>query len=477
MSERQEALRRARDTMRRLQHEVRTPISQIIGYADLLEEELGDRGAGELAPDLERIRAAARRLLDLADGKLLEEEPDAGAPPLPEPVAEPGAEPDAPAGAEADPAAAGPRLLVVEADPNDRDLLVRRLERQGFTVVVAADGIEALRRIDAEPFDCVLLELLLPGMNGLEVLERARRRFSRPELPVIVTSILSGSADVAEAIRRGANDHVTKPLDVPVLAARVEAQLETHAQARQVARFARQMEFRSSFIRQALGRDVSDEMLLETTERPGGLDLGAQRRRTLALCADVKGTRARAQELPPADHAAVLSGALQAMQDVVERYRGLVQDVIGDSVVALFGFPLERPDDAERAVACAVALQLAIEDLSERNRRVGLPAVEVGVGVASGDTVLVGFGRDQNLRYEAVGEPPRRAPRIEAHAQGGEVWVDAATLEAAGDGVQSDLEGTLADGTETVRIHRVLGLAGPQLISLRRVPERSRDAG
>jgi CheY-like chemotaxis protein len=215
MTDRDEALRRARETMRRLQHEVRTPISQIMGYAELLEEELDDRGVGDLAGDLQKIRDAASRLLDLADGRLRDER-DPGAPELPEPEAA-SARPDAehdggtPAASSDGPA----RILVVDDDASDRELLARRLERHGFRVSTARDGIDALRQIDARGCDLVLLEVMLSGMGGLEVVERVRRHHSRAELPIVLATALDDSEDAVEGLTRGANDYVTKPFDFP----------------------------------------------------------------------------------------------------------------------------------------------------------------------------------------------------------------------------------------------------------------------
>jgi len=255
MSERDEALRKAQQTMRRLQHEVRTPISQIIGYSELLEEELEDRGVEDLAPDLQKIRDAAQRLLDLADGKLRDEQ-DAGAPVLPDEESATSSEPAAEAGSSEARRDSVSRILVVDADANDRELLARRLERHGFAVDTARNGIEALRKIEAAEPDLVLLEILMPGMGGLEVLERVRRTHSRLELPIILATSLDDSADAVEGLDRGANDYVTKPFDFPVVMARTRSQLDAHRMSRQVAGLAKQLEFRSTFIREALGRDV-----------------------------------------------------------------------------------------------------------------------------------------------------------------------------------------------------------------------------
>ncbi len=472
MSTRDEAQRRAQETMRRLQHEVRTPISQIVGYSELLEEELEDRGQQDLAPDLERIRHAAERLLDLVDGKLRSSQ-DPGAPPL--------SDDDAPAtpaleeAREQEPGladAAASRVLIVDGDPDQRELLARRFQRYGFAVQTARDGVEALRLIESVDPDLVLLEVLLPGMNGLEVLERVRRDRSRSELPIILATGLETSDDVVEGLTRGANDYVTKPFDFPVVIARVRTQLELHRAARQLAGLANQLEFRSAFIRQALGRDVSDDLLVEMAERPGALELGAKRRPAAAVVADVRGARNLAASLPPAEFSAVLSNVLGGLGEVVAHYGGTVDAVNGDSLVVLFGLPLPRDDDLERAVACAVALQLEMDEINSRSRRAQLPSVGIGVGVARGEVVVVGFGSGDQLRYKAVGDPLVRAAGIEAAGEAGEVWICDGTRHALAELVQVDHEREVELPTAPERVHRVLGVGGSQVISLRSVPAR-----
>ncbi|MBW2372562.1 MAG: response regulator [Deltaproteobacteria bacterium] len=471
MADRDESLNRARETMRRLQHEVRTPISQIIGYAELLEEELDEIGAGELVADLHKIRDAASRLLDLVDGKLRDER-DPGAPVLPEQEATPPGESDAesPDVEEERPA----RILVVDEDASDRELLARRLERHGFAVTTARDGIEALRQIDADAPDLVLLEVMMSGMGGLEVLERVRRQRSRAELPIILATALDDSQDAVEGLERGANDYVTKPFDFPVVIARVQSQLEAHRTARQVAELARQLEFRSTFIREALGRDVSDDLLVAMAEQPDVLDLGRERRRVVAVVADVRGSRQRAATLEPAQETGVLKNVFDGLSGVVAHHGGVVEEVSGDSLVALFGLPLGAADDAERAAACALAMQLEMDEINDRGARVQLPVVEIGVGVACGDVAVVTLGTGDQVNYKAVGDPPLRAAAIEAQARGGEVWICARTRERLGELANVDRERELpadAAGDGPTRAHRLLGLGGSRLISLRSVPQ------
>jgi phosphoserine phosphatase RsbU/P len=136
-------------------------------------------------------------------------------------------------------------LLIVDDDEANRDMLSRRLERKGFEVTVAEDGHRAIELVRARPFDLVLLDVLMPGLSGLEVLRELRRGFPATELPVIMATALSESGDVVEALRLGANDYVSKPLDFPVVLARIHAQLSLKRAIEEVVRLERSLEQRN----------------------------------------------------------------------------------------------------------------------------------------------------------------------------------------------------------------------------------------
>jgi serine/threonine-protein kinase len=119
------------------------------------------------------------------------------------------------------------RLLVVDDNEDNRDMLARRLRKRGFEVDVAEDGRSALARLDQGPYDLVVLDVMMPDMSGLDVLTAIRATRSRVELPVLMATAKTESQDVVDALERGANDYVTKPLDFPVVLARINAQLRT----------------------------------------------------------------------------------------------------------------------------------------------------------------------------------------------------------------------------------------------------------
>jgi sigma-B regulation protein RsbU (phosphoserine phosphatase) len=136
-------------------------------------------------------------------------------------------------------------LLVVDDDEANRDMLSRRLERKGFAVTVAEDGNRAIELVRERPFDLVLLDVLMPGLSGLEVLRELRLAYRATELPVIMATSLAESGDVVEALRLGANDYVCKPLDFPVVLARIQAQLSLKRAMEDTIRLERSLEQRN----------------------------------------------------------------------------------------------------------------------------------------------------------------------------------------------------------------------------------------
>ena len=136
-------------------------------------------------------------------------------------------------------------LLVVDDDEANRDMLSRRLERKGFAVTVAEDGSRAIELVRERPFDLVLLDVLMPGLSGLDVLRELRLEFPATELPVIMATALSESVDIVEALRLGANDYVSKPLDFPVVLARIQAHLALKRAVEDVVQLERNLEQRN----------------------------------------------------------------------------------------------------------------------------------------------------------------------------------------------------------------------------------------
>jgi len=323
-------------------------------------------------------------------------------------------------------------LLVVDDNEQNRDMLSRRLARRGYTVSTAGGGVEALEMLRAAPVDLVLLDIEMPGMSGLEVLKALRETTTRADLPVIMATARDQGEDIVEALNLGANDYVTKPLDFPVVIARVESQLSLKHAMEEIRRLASELEIRNRFIRRTFGRYLSEEVVRSLLETPEGLALGGEKREVTLLFADLRGFTAMADRCTPEQVVSLLNNYLGTMADIITAYQGTIDEFIGDAILALFGAPVTRPDDAERAAACAVAMQKAMEAVNAYNRGAGLPEVQMGIAVNTGEVVVGNIGSQTRAKYGVVGTHVNLAGRIEGFTVGGQILVSESTLTKAG---------------------------------------------
>jgi class 3 adenylate cyclase len=425
----------AQNIMRHLLHEMRTPLGQIIGYGEMLEEEMADRGLAELAGDTQRIQAAAHKLLRLLE-HVFQTGPEVATYMARSSAAE--TEATAAVGSGSSSGAAAGRLLLVDDDAENRGLLLRRLTKAGYAVTAVGDGANALRQVESGDFELVLLDVLMPGLSGIEVLASIRRTRSASDLPVIMVTALGGSEDTVAALRGGANDYVSKPFDMTVVLARVENQLALKRSTAEIQALARQLEIRNGFIRRAFGRYISDEVVDDLLERPEGLELRGEKRRVTILVCDLRGFSTLTESLEPAQVVLLLNGFLGRMAEIVQSHGGTVDEFLGDAVLAFFGAPASRGADAEHAVAAAVAMQLAMEEVNRANRESGLPEVEMGIGIATGDVIVGNVGSERRTKYTAVGSSVNLASRIESFTLGGDILICDATFAATQKIVRAD---------------------------------------
>jgi class 3 adenylate cyclase len=457
------------DPRARLRHDLRTPLHQIIGYAELLEDEAREGGHESYLADLERIRAAAKLALAAVD-EAVPPTPSAPAGPVVfrvEPASGPAEAAAAPPRGAA-PGVGGPttaRLLVVDDNELNRDMLARRLGGRGFTVETAEDGAQALERLDRQAFDVVLLDVMMPGLSGIEVLRRLRERWPASDLPVVMATARDASEDVVEALRVGANDYVTKPLDFAVVLARIETQLSLRRQKQEILRLADDLEVRNRFIRATFGRYLSDEVVAGLLSSPEGARLGGETREVTLLMSDLRGFTPLTEGFAPGEVLRLLNSYLAAMADVILAHQGTIDEFVGDAILAIFGAPLARPGDARRAVACAVEMQAAMAELNRRNQSGGLPRLEMGIAVHTGEVIVGNVGSEKRTKYGVVGSAVNHAGRIESFTVGGQVLISEATLRAAGEGVEVGAALSIdAKGTrEPILVHDLRAVDGTRV--------------
>jgi len=473
-----------------LRHDLRTPVNQIIGYSEMLDEDAQEAGQDKMSVDLKRIGQAARSLLGLIDRIPDELGPPARpAPPaIPSPprLAAPPAAPPPPA-AKRPSAAAVPqfddtpspatmviraaatkhaegtdKLLVVDDNELNRDMLSRRLKSRGYAVMTADDGPQCLDLVKGQRFDLILLDIMMPGMSGIDVLKVIRNRYSVAELPIIMATAKDQGTDVVEALTLGANDYVTKPLDFPVVLARVENQLSLKRAMEEIKRLANELEKRNRFIKHTFGRYLSEEVVDRLLDTEEGLALGGEKREVTLLMSDLRGFTSMADRFTPEQVVRMLNNYLGTMADLIVAHQGTIDEFIGDAILAIFGAPERRPDDAARACACAIAMQVAMKEVNAFNVRAGLAEVEMGIAVNTGQVIVGNIGSQTRAKYGVVGSHVNLAGRMEGFTVGGQVLVSASTLDKAGAALEVGQKVTFqAKGfKEPVDVYDLVGVAG-----------------
>jgi len=278
----------------------------------------------------------------------------------------------------------------------------------------------------------------------------------------------------------GAADYLPKPFDPVLLRARLKSSLASKRIADLVAAhvaeteaLAEQLKLKNRFIQETFGRYLSDAVVAGILESPDGLRLGGEKRTVTMLMSDLRGFSSIAERLAPEQVVRLINNYLGTMADVILAHDGTIDEFIGDSVLGFFGAPVARGDDARRALVCALAMQKGMELVNLRNLDVGLPAVEMGIAVHTGEVVVGNIGSEKRAKYGAVGGHVNLTARIESYTCGGQVLISERTLRAAGPGIVTggSLSVRAKGFPEPVRVHDLLGVEESPDLHLARRPE------
>jgi adenylate cyclase len=300
-------------------------------------------------------------------------------------------------------------VLVVDDDPINRRLLEHNLVADGHRVITAQDGVQALDRIREEPPDVVLLDILMPGIDGFGVLERIKADPSLREVPVIMISALEDIESVIRCIELGADDYLPKPFDPVLLRARINAGLNKR----------RIHELEQARVRDVFARFLPESIVDEVLVRADGkIRLGGVRLICTALFTDLRGFTTFAERTPPDRVIEVLNRFLSEMTDAVLDNGGTLVTYLGDGVLAVFGAPIECDDHADRALATArEMLNTRLPRFNEWLRNANHDEFKMGIGVSSGPLMSGNVGSERRLSYTAIGDTVNTAARIEAHTK------------------------------------------------------------
>ena len=191
------------------------------------------------------------------------------------------------------------------------------------------------------------------------------------------------------------------------------------------------LEERNDLIRQVFGRYLSNEIVTILLKDAANekLKLGGERRKVTILTSDLRGFTAISERMPPEEVIKILNIYLKYMADVISEYHGTIDEFMGDGILVLFGAPVVREDDAIRAVACACAMQLKIGAVNEQMKQMGLPTLEMGIGINTGEVVVGNIGSEKRTKYGIVGSQVNLTYRIESYTIGGQILISETTLQ------------------------------------------------
>ncbi len=224
----------------------------------------------------------------------------------------------------------------------------------------------------------------------------------------------------------------------------------------------------STFLKEMFGRYLSTEVMNSLIENPSSIELGGVKKRIAMLMTDLRGFTALSERLKPEQVVHMLNAYFEVMGEVVLKYNGIINEIIGDGLLIIFGAPQAMPDQAQRAVACALAMQNAMIKVNKENFEHGLPELEMGIGVNQDEVILGNIGSSKRAKYTVIGRGVNMTSRIESYTAGGQIFVSESIRNELRDLLRIDNEKeVLPKGAETpIRIYEVGGLAGRYNLTL-----------
>jgi adenylate cyclase len=360
-------------------------------------------------------------------------------------------------------------VLAVDDQPTNLRLLDAVLTPRGHRVVTAASGAEALALLETEDIDIVLLDILMPEMDGYEVCRRIRSTPATEFLPVVMITA-SGAEQRLAALEAGADDFVTKPFDKSELLARVASLARIKQYHDTIRRQADELAAWNTELESRVTQQVAE---LERTNRlrhflsPQLADLvvgdenmlNSHRREIVVLFTDLRGFTSFAETSEPEEVMGVLGEYHHAIGALIHAYGGTLERFTGDGIMVFFNDPIECDDAAERAVRTALEIRDAVTDLAARWRRKGYD-LPVGIGIAQGYATLGRIGFEGRFDYAAIGSVTNLAARLCSDAGPWQVLVTDRVLAATEHVAIAEEVGDIQPKgfSRTVRVHNISGL-------------------
>ncbi len=409
----------------RLRHDLRNPLNAIKGYTELLLEEMSEE-AGATQPDLERLLAETDTLLNQLDrivdfsGLTSGTKADDQAHRATDSIAAKLIQSIKTVDVHVKETQETGNILVVDDNASNRDLLDRRLNLEGHQVTAAASGEEALGLLSKTTFDVVLLDLMMPGLNGFEVLQRMKADRRLHDIPVIMISGFQETDSVIRCIEAGAEDYLSKPFNPVVLRARLKACLERKKWLDRERRYLEQIEQEKAKHEALLHHILPGEIVTRLND--GEAVIADRFDDVTILFADLVGFTEMATKIPAADLVALLNRIFSRFDRLCHELGVEKIKTIGDGYMVAAGLPEPRDDHAVAVATLGARLLTSLDEVNAEQKT----SLRLRVGMHTG-TVIAGVIGEHRFLYDVWGENVNLASRMESHGEPGRIHLSEQT--------------------------------------------------
>lgn len=293
------------------------------------------------------------------------------------------------------------KILIVDDEPFNVDYLEQELDDMGYQTLSAVNGQDALEKMRAEAPDLVLLDIMMPILDGFGVLGQMQADATLRNIPVIIISAMNDLQSVVRGIRQGAEDYLPKPFEPVLLQARISSSLEKK----------RLRDEHRRLIRTFADKEVAEELMRD------GFTLGGRHTQITSMFCDIRNFTTITEANDPADVISLINQYYAIVIDTVEAHGGNANQMQGDGLMSFFGAPVSYTDHAQRAVnsACEIFSKLAAFNQAQAQK--GGLQIEIGIGIATGRVVAGYAGTHSRATYICVGDIVNLSARLEGHTK------------------------------------------------------------
>ncbi|OQY21977.1 MAG: hypothetical protein B6I34_06515 [Anaerolineaceae bacterium 4572_32.1] len=324
-------------------------------------------------------------------------------------------------------------ILVVDDDPRNVEMLESYLTTvANYKVVTARDGLEALERVSEGAPDIILLDIMMPCMDGYEVCARLKNDPDTQFIPIVMVTALQGTAERIKALEVGADDFLSKPFNIYELLARVKSLIR-------LKRLHDELEKKNSLLFNVLNRYMAQEvstLILDDPDRH--LKLGGESRHVTVLFADIRGFTKFSETHSPDYVVEILNTVFSELIKVVFKWKGTFDKYLGDAVMAFYGAPISYDDDTWRAVQTAWELREVFDELASSWQDGKLAELGLGIGLHCGEAVVGNVGSEQVMDYTVIGDTANVARRLQEIAKKRQILISKAVYAQVGHRLEAE---------------------------------------